>query len=169
MKIINFLSILSLIIHIEMTSCDNDDKNEYNKLSFNEFCSIIPDGWNCEIIVSDFNIHDIPHSADTPLAIIKYINPNKEFTRYDNRKQHPSLILNFYDIKEKEELIEFIESQRIYSWCIPWYYGETKDYYIITSPCFINGGCFTEECNNCLKELHASLKKIIIINSTFIY
>ena len=61
-------------------------------------------------------------------------------------------------------LIEFIKSQQLYSWCIPMYYGETKDYFILTSPCFINGGAFTDEANDCISDLHEALISIITIN-----
>ena len=131
-----------------------------------QFCSAVPDGWACEIIQDNFNPIDIPQGADNPDVIIKFINPEREFTYSVGEKQlNPSLILNFYSIKHKAELIDFIKSQQVYSWCIPMYYGETKDYFIITSPCFINGGAFTDEANSCIDDLHTALKNIIVVNN----
>lgn len=132
--------------------------------TLDEFCAIAPNGWECEIITSNFNTHDIPQNADTPIAIVKYLNRNVEFTNYDDTKVNPSLIIDFYTIGRKQDLIDFIKSQLLYSWCTPIYYGETKDYFIITSPCFINGGSFTEEANSCIMDLHEALKSIITIN-----
>jgi hypothetical protein len=54
-----------------------------------------------------------------------------------------------------------IESQQIYSWCIPIYYGETKDYFILTSPCFINGGNFTEQADSSIVDLQNALNTVI--------
>ena len=67
------------------------------------------------------------------------------------------MILNFYNIGDKEDLQSAIEAQRIFSWCIPVYYGETESYFIVTSPCFINSGCFSEEANECIEDLHVAL------------
>ena len=160
MKASSYLFLLSIITVFLLTSCDGDDNNKENQ-ALNEFCSVAPDGWECEIITSDFQIQDIPQAADTPVAIIKYSNPNVTFTRYPGVEVNPSLILDLYEIGQKEELHDLIVSQLMYSWCIPSYYGETKEYFIITSPCFINGGCYSEEANASISDLHEALKSII--------
>ena len=164
MKVINYSCSLFFITIMLIISCDKENYVTHKSPTFEDFCSIAPNGWECEISTSDFNIYDIPQNADTPIAIIKYLNPNVEFTRYTGTKVNPSLTIIFYDIKFKQDLIDFIKSQQAYSWCIPIYYGETKDYFIITSPCFINGGAFTDEANACIKDLHDALKSIITIN-----
>jgi len=151
---------LSIIL---LASCENNNKDA-GDLTFDQFCSVAPGGWECTITTSDFDIQNIPQNADTPIAIIEYLNPNGEFTKYTEMKVNPSLILDIYEIERKQELIDFIISQQLYSWCIPIYYGETEDYFIITSPCFINGGTFTDEANACLYDLHEALKNIITIN-----
>lgn len=127
-----------------------------------DFCSVKPDGWNCEIIESNFNPNDIPQNADTPIAIVKYYNSNREFDGIGQRNVNPSLTLNFYPIDQKDDLVNFIKSQQIFSWCIPIYFGETKDFFIITSPCFKNSGIFTENANSSIADLYAALDKIII-------
>lgn len=158
MKALLFLSIFFSAILI---SCD---KNEMNP-TIEEFCSSAPDGWEYEIFRENFDRRNIPQNADTPAVIIKFINIDRQFSYFmGNAEVHPSLILNFYSIKQKKELISFIKSQQMYSWCIPLYYGETKDYFIITSPCFINGGSFTDEANSCIQDLHDALKRFIVIN-----
>lgn len=160
--IINSLLFITFLIIISI-SCE-EDKNEDISPVLDEFCSVVPNEWDCEIITDNFSINDIPQNADIPIAIIKYINANREFTRYVDTKVNPSLILDFYSIKQKNELIDFVKSQQLYSWCIPIYYGETKDYFIVTSPCFINQGSFTEEAESCINDLHEALKSIITIN-----
>ena len=151
-------TIIVIITSIILFSCDNDDKNP----SLEEFCSVAPDGWECVLIRNNFSQGDIPQNAENPVAIIKYKNNTREFIKFENIGVNPSLILDFYPINHKDELIDFIKSQQMYSWCIPIYYGETKDYFIITSPCFINSGIFTEEADSSIKDLHSALEKIII-------
>lgn len=146
-----------LLCGIILISCDKDDINP----TLEDFCSVAPDGWECEIIDDNFNSTEIPQGVDNPIAIIKYKNPNREFTRYNGVIMNPSLTIDFFSINQKNELIDFINSQEMYSWCIPRYYGETESYFIITSPCFINNGSFTDEANSCIDDLHSALKSII--------
>jgi hypothetical protein len=154
------LSLPFFFILITLLSCEKDEKNPTLK----DFCSIKPNGWDCEILDDNFNINDFPRNADNPIAIIKYKNVHREFTRFTDTKVNPSLILDFYSIKQKQELIDFIRSQEMYSWCIPIYYGETKDYFIMTSPCFINSGSFTDEADSCISDLHKALESLITTN-----
>jgi hypothetical protein len=139
-------------------SCIKDNNNP----DLEQFCSVAKTGWECLLFKNDFSPGDIPRNADKPVAIIKYKNPSREFTISDNIKVNPSLTLDFYSIKQKEALIGFIKSQLMYSWCIPVYYGETKDFFILTSPCFINSGIFTAKADSSISDLHKALEKIII-------
>lgn len=144
------------------------DKNEPNP-GLDNFCTVAPAGWDCELIQENFNLNDIPRNAEQPMAILKFINRDKKFTSFASTEVSPSLILNFYPIAEKEELIRFIRSQQIFSWCIPIYYGETKAYFITTSPCFINGGSFSSEANSAITDLQTALKSLItVVNYDFI-
>ncbi|MFC0877472.1 hypothetical protein ACE01N_12800 [Saccharicrinis sp. FJH2] len=142
-------------------SCEKADKNP----ALDDFCSAAPAGWNCEIVRDNFDIRDYPKNADVPLAVIKYQNPDRAFEKYVDTPVSSSLILDFYPIAQKQELITFIKSQQMYSWCIPIYYGETKEYFIITSPCFINSGTFTDEADACIEDLHNALEELITKNS----
>lgn len=149
-------SLLFLFILTSLVSCEKEEKNP----TFDDFCSIKPNGWDCEIILKDFDKNDIPKNSKDPVAIIKYKNPNREIQLY-GAKANPTLILDLYPIDQKQELIELIKSQQIYSWCVPIYYGETKDYFILTSPCFINGGNFTEQADSTIIDLQNAIKNII--------
>lgn len=148
-----FLFLAMFVLSLTFFACENDVIDT----KIEDFCSVKPDGWDCEIIESNFNPNDIPQNADTPVAIVKYYNSNREFDGVN-----PSLTLNFYPIDQKDDLVNFIKSQQIFSWCIPIYFGETKDYFIITSPCFKNSGIFTENANSGIADLYAALDKIII-------
>ena len=159
MKTITY-SIAMAITLIILFSCDKIITNP----SLEEFCSVAPNGWECELITDSFNQNDIPQKADNPVAIIKYKNPSREFERFESTKVNPSLTLDLYSILLKEELIDFIKSQQMYSWCIPTYFGETNDYFIITSPCFINSGSFTDEADSCISDLYKALESLMTIN-----
>lgn len=135
--------------------------DEYHP-TLEDFCSIAPLEWECEIIKDNFNTNDIPQNMDLPIAIIKYKIQDRGFIGYSNKKITPSLTLDFYPIAKKNELISFIKSQRMYSWCIPIYYGETKDFVIITSPCFNNFKHLSDEVNASINNLQNGLKKLMI-------
>ncbi len=148
-----------IVLFICSTSCDKYETDS----GIDEFCSVAPVGWDCEIIQENFDPNDIPRNAEQPLSIIKYINRDKKFISFGAVKVNPSLILHIYPIAKKDELVRFIRSQQIFSWCIPIYYGETKRYFITTSPCFINGGSFTSEANSAIVDLHKALKSMITV------
>jgi len=156
MNIRHILS-LNIFVMISFLSCEKDIKNP----TLDDFCNIKPNGWECEIIQENFDPNDFPRNNPVPYAIVKYSNPNRECLSL-NMKITPSLILDMYPIKQKEELIGLVKSQMMYSWCIPMYYGETKDYFIITSPCFNNGGA-------CMTDLQNALKNVITVNDYKIY
>ena len=164
MKTNIYSNLLFLIAIILIASCTKKNDDQAKIIDLEDFCAITPDGWECEVVTSNFSLSNIPAKTETPIAIVKYINLNVTFTRYDNAKINPSLKLDFYPIEKKDALIEFIKSQQLYSWCIPMYYGETEDYFILTSPCFINGGAFTDEANESISDLHEALKSIIMVN-----
>jgi hypothetical protein len=149
--------ILITFFLIALLSCKKEETNP----TLDDFCNVKPKDWDCSIIQKDFDKNEIPKNAPEPVIIIKYQNLKSELSGLSNTKLNPSLILDFYPIKKKQTLIDLIKSQLIYSWCIPIYYGETKDYFIVTSPCFINGGIFTEQADSSLIDLQAAIEKII--------
>ena len=153
--------LLMIIFLIPFISCKKEGENP----TLEDFCHVKPDSWECVIIQDNFDLNDIPKNANNPLAIIKYKNLSREFAWFSGVKVNPSLTLDFYSIKQKQELIDFIKSQRFYSWCIPMYYGETDDFFILTSPCFINNGSFTDDAESCIRDLHESLGKILTKNN----
>lgn len=152
------LKFLFIIILVGLYSCEKNEKNP----SLQEFDNIKPNGWECEIIVDDFNPSDIATNADNPTAIVKYTNVNRQFEGITGQTDlTPSLILNLYPINQRKKLVDFIKSQMVYSWCIPIYYGETKRHFIVTSPCFMNSGVFTEHAKSNIEDLYAALDKIV--------
>jgi len=153
------LSLLVIFMLMIFSSCEESEKHT----TLEDFCNVKPSGWECEIIEDNFSLNDIPKNADIPVAIIKFKNLTREIDGFPDSKINPSLTIIFYSINKKQALLDFIKSQQLYSWCIPIYYGETEDYFIITSPCFINSGSFTDEANSSISDLHEVLKGIMTI------
>lgn len=120
-------------------------------------CENIPPDWTCKIFKEDSYDIPIPVGVNAPLAIVKLFNPSVEFTQYTDIRTNPSLFLYFYDIQEKKHISEIIQQQELYSWCIPIYFSETTNYYIITSPCYINDGNFSTEANELIVTLTDAL------------
>jgi hypothetical protein len=123
----------------------------------------IPASGYSKVITQNSEEMAIPHGLKKPAAIVNFANPNKEI-EYNpdvitDKKYNPSLRLYFYNIMEKQEIMEIIDREKIYSWCIPIYFDETKKYIIVTSPCYINSGIFTEEAKNYYSSLEKSLKE----------
>lgn len=140
-----------------LMACEQNDHADTLQ-SFSDFCTIAPAGWECEIMEDTIDSSRTPRMSPKPMAIVTYNHPGRSFILTDTIRTNPSLILNIHDIHEKESLIQLIENQEMYSWCIASYYGETDKFFITTSPCFINGGNFSKEANQSISDLHKALR-----------
>ncbi|MEQ8225240.1 MAG: hypothetical protein ABRQ37_23170, partial [Candidatus Eremiobacterota bacterium] len=118
----------------------------------------IPAAWTCTVITDDLEKAERPHGLHAPIAITEFTNKTVEINGH-NKKINPSLNLYFYDISEKEKIKGIIKKEALYSWNIPVYFDETKNFIIITSPSYINNGIFTEEAKKYYSPLEKSLKE----------
>ncbi|HEY9204978.1 MAG TPA: hypothetical protein VIO58_03565 [Candidatus Methanoperedens sp.] len=158
-------------------------KNPSKEESRDEILNIgeaVPEGWNYtiahnstgevtpasgygKIMTQNSEEVPVPHGLGKPSAIVYFVNPNKEIEYYPDvktdMKYNPSLRLYFYNITEEREINKTIDHEKIYSWCSPIYFDETKKYIIVTSGCYINMGIFTEEARNYYSPLEKSLKE----------
>jgi len=158
-----FLSVLLSSFAI-IWGCSEDEAREEPLLIFKE---VAPAGWECSIITEDFWDFQFPRFADTPVAVIVYKNPAREFNDWSGRKINPWLFLDLYPINQKEELIELIIWSSIFSSNIPIYFGETKDYFIITGTLLYNGGAHSAEAEASMNDLLVALRKIIRVNKDY--
>ena len=156
------LIIVTIILWI--TSCKKDSDRLYSN-SLNSFCNKVPIGWNCDVYQYSFDSLPRPQGVKDPLAIVKYTNLAKTYVGI-NSEQFPTLYLLVYDISQKDELEEIIAKSIMFSWCIPIFYGENESYYVITSPCLINNGCFNCEANSLIYPLHMALKELFTKSTT---
>ena len=120
---------------------------------------VIPHNGYSTIKTQDSEEMPIPQGLGKPVAIVNFTNPTAQFEVAVGEYRHPSLWLYFYNITEKQEIMGIIVNESIYSWCIPIYFNETDKYIIITSPCYINNGVFTEEAHSYYSQLENSLKE----------
>ncbi len=158
------ITAFSLMGIILISGCINEE-NTKEELG-DEILNIgenIPEGWNYTIITQNLEETKRPHGLWEPVAIVDFANLNKEIGYYpdakNNKKYHPSLQLYFYNISEKQQIIEIIAKEKIHSSCIPIYFGETGKYIIVTSPCYINSEIFTEDEKDYYYPLEKSLKE----------
>jgi hypothetical protein len=120
---------------------------------------IIPHNGYSTIKTENSEELSLPHGLGRPVAIVNFTNPTALFEVAGGVFRHPSLWLYFYNITEKEEIMGIIDNESIYSWCVPLYFNETDTYIIVTSPCYINSGVFTEEAQKYYSPLEKSLKE----------
>ena len=172
-----------LVLIVLFSGCIQEvTKNQSKEESMDEILNIgeaVPEGWNYtitqnfigeviqasgygKIITQNSEEMPIPHGLWKPVVILNFTNFNEEFGYYPDvktdKKYNPSLLIYFYDIAEKQEIMKIIDQEKIFSWCIPEYFYETKKYIIVTSPCYINSGVFTEEAKDYYSPLEKSLK-----------
>ncbi|MBU4076213.1 MAG: hypothetical protein KKI06_05860 [Euryarchaeota archaeon] len=175
------ITAFSLIGIIFISGCINKEKTkEELGDEIQNIGEAVPKGWNYtiiqnfigevipasgygKIITQNSEEMPVPHGIWKPAAIVNFVNLNKEIEYYSgvktDKKYNPSLRLYFYNITQKQEIMEIIDKERIYSWCVPIYFDETKKYIIVTSGCYINSGIFTEEARNYYSPLEKSLKE----------
>jgi len=112
------------------------------------------------VVVEHENEKGHPHGLDEPIFRADFSNPSRTFSSH-GEKLCPLIQLYFYDIGSKTHVMQVIEKERLYSWNIPVYFGETEDYVVVTSPSFVNHGVFTEEAKKTIQPMWDVLRKHI--------
>jgi hypothetical protein len=119
---------------------------------------ILPDGWTMNVTSAPGEIGH-PHGLNESLFRIDFVDPTHKFEWPYGQESSPSLRLHFYNISEKSRILEIIQAEAIYSWDIPIYFDETAQYIVVSSPSYINGGCYTDEATSLYKPLDTALKE----------
>ena len=123
----------------------------------------LPSGWQCRVVQQD-GAKGHPHGLAEPLLRVDFSAPEQSFqSPIGGRRDRvsPLIQLYFYDIATKAHVLEVIDKERVYSWDIPIYFGETEDYIIVTSPSYVNHGIFTEEAQKTIRPMWNVLRKHI--------
>jgi hypothetical protein len=121
----------------------------------------LPQGWVFSII-DEIGKKGHPHGLEEPLFRVDYSNPHVVFEdpKANDRteKTSPELQLFFYDIKDKDRIMKVIASEKIYSWNIPIYFGESDELLIVTSPSYVNHGIFTEKAKKAIYPIWKTIR-----------
>ncbi len=123
----------------------------------------LPAGWNC-VVYQAKDVKAVPHGLGKPVFQVVATNTNLSFVKSEApllTKQSPVIPLYFYRHSEKADLMQIIEKERMYSWSIPIYFGETDEFLVVTSPAFVNGGVFTPEARHALRPMWKVLRELI--------
>ena len=124
----------------------------------------LPAGWNCQAHKSN-DVKVVPHGLGKPVFQVVASNTNLSFVMVTNAShrtmQSPVIPLYFYRHSEKASIMKQIEMERLYSWSIPIYFGETHEFVVVTSPAFVNGGLFTLEARHALRPMWQVLRDLI--------
>jgi hypothetical protein len=118
--------------------------------------SALPAPWTCRISgPSDSLIW--PQGIFKPLFTASFVDTVHRITGCSSKSDHPNLLLCFYAFSLRDTIDTIIKTQSIFSWCIPIKYLESTAYCIVTSPCYINNGCFSAEAKRLIAPLDSAL------------
>jgi hypothetical protein len=114
----------------------------------------LPFGWTAESVLDP---DSLTHPNTTPLPLF-----NIEFVWSDSitacsRTFLPRQLVCVYGISDGDLLLAAIEAARLHSWCIPVFYAETPAYFLLTSPCYRNGGCFSDVSQELLDQFDSAV------------
>jgi hypothetical protein len=118
----------------------------------------LPASWQMTVIDKEGEIGH-PHGLKEPLFRIDFLDTEHYFFDAGGRQYSPSARLYIYDIVQQKIIMATIVRERMYSWDIPEYYDRTKDYIIVTSPSYINGGHYNNEAVYLFQPLDMALKE----------
>jgi hypothetical protein len=135
----------------------------------------LPEGWSLTLIDEKGKMGH-PHGLEEPLFRIDFVNTNVVIRESGTvqgtnavSSVHPNLRLHFHSQADRDQTLEIIEKEKIFSWDIPTLFGETKDFVIVGSPMWHNrfqtsfgsGGDFSAEANKALHPLLEALRKYV--------
>jgi hypothetical protein len=150
-----------LVFLVLLVGCPSQSKPDRDTF-ISSIRNDLPAGWKCIVIKQDGK-KGHPHGLEEPLMRIDLSSPGPSFqrTKGAGRELSPLIQLYLYDIADKSHVQEVIKKERLYSWDIPIYFGETEEYFIVTSPLYVNHGVFTEEAKQTIRPIWKVLRQHI--------
>lgn len=137
---------------------ENEQGPEFKKFIAGIY-EILPPGW--EMILTTQESMQPPHGLGEPLFRLDFADIVNTFTvigGIEITQISPGLRLFFYDIDDKQSIMDIIETEKIYSWDIPQYYDESLLYIAVTSPVYINSGFYDGEVIKYYQPLEKALE-----------
>jgi len=124
----------AFLICLIIVSC----KTKTNKFT-DEICSIKPDNWECKVIESNFDSLPILNGLEKIKAIVEFRSNDKSSTG--------PIFLFFYDISSKNDLEKIIQEKMKETNCVPLFFAENREFYVLTSSCYVNSSFFSSNEN----------------------
>ena len=120
--------------------------------------SVLPDGWLTGTSIEYHPSKTIAEGLEDPDVVIVFVNRDTTFMNTDQQvSQHPSLVLNFFDISRIEQIDSIMRRHISFTGCGAVPYDTTADYFILSSKCLQNHGFYSTEANSLVAPLHNSL------------
>jgi hypothetical protein len=122
--------------------------------------NVLPEGWEMGLTTHEGYMSS-PHGLGEPLFRLDFTDTVNKFNvehGIESIDISPGLRLFFYDIDDKQAIMDIIEIESIYSWDIPQYYDEGSLYIAVTSPVYINSGFFDDDVMKYYEPLEKALK-----------
>jgi len=119
----------------------------------------LPSGWQCRAIQKDGE-KGHPHGLGEPKIRMDLSSPEQSFQDAKGTLS-PLIQLYLYDIADKPHIQEVIQKEIEFSWDIPIYFGETEEYFVVTSPPYVNHGVFTDVARRTIRPTWEVLRKHI--------
>jgi hypothetical protein len=117
---------------------------------------VLPEAWTCRI-VDTADSQAWPVGLFKPIFIAYFRDTVNTFSDCHSWPDRPNLSLCFYPDSLRDTIAAVIKMQEIFSWCVPIKYIESANYFIVTSPCYCNNGCFSPEANRLIAPLDSAL------------
>jgi hypothetical protein len=117
---------------------------------------ILPQAWTCRII-DTADSQAWPTGLFKPIFIAYFLDTVNTFSDCHGWPDRPNLSLCFYPDSLRDTIAAVIKMQEIFSWCVPIKYLESAKYFIVTSPCYSNNGCFSPEAKRLIAPLDSAL------------
>ena len=138
---------LLCLAHLRLLSADELRSDEPKLVQ--EIRAVLPEGWECRFESGDGTKY-VPVGLPKPDFVVIVANPKVVIATFQTPKHGPVEVkpiipLCFHRIDGKPMVLETITKQRLYSWAIPVYFGETMSHIVVTSPAWVNGGRYSLE------------------------
>lgn len=123
-----------------------------------ELTSILPEGWLTGTSMDYYPSKTVVEGLDSPDVVIVFVNRDTSFHNLDQQaEQHPSLVLNFFDISKIDQIDSIMRRHISFTGCSATPYDTTAEYFILSSKCLQNHGFYSTEANDLVAPLHQSL------------
>lgn len=115
----------------------------------------LPPDWECRF-EPGWDTKYVPAGLHIPYFVVVITNQKVVIHTHHHPtrgplEKKPVIPLCFYKITEKPAVLRIIEEQRVFSWSIPTYFGETESHIVVTSPAWVNGGRYSFESRNSIR------------------